>query len=112
MLRPAPLIALASCLALSGCAAGIAAGALGAAARSTQGDPNAYYNNEPLKLAAAQACRARAASYGDVQIIDLEQRGARKVVVWGTAAGAAGRQSFECTYTDRITGFRLRKLLG
>ena len=111
MPRSASLLALA-CLALSGCAAGIAAGALGAAARSTQGDPNAYHNNESLKLAAAQACRARAASSGDVQIIDLEQRGARKVVVWGTATGTAGRQSFTCTYTNRITAFRLRNLAG
>ena len=110
MLRPTPLVVLAACLALSGCAAGIAAGALGAAARGTRGDPNAYYNNEPLKLAAAQACRTQAASHGEVHIIDLEQRGSRKVVVWGTAAGTAGRQSFECTYTNRITGFRLRPL--
>ena len=110
MLRPTPLLALVACLTLSGCVAGIAAGALGAAARGAGGDPDAYHNDEPLKLAAAQACRARAAGYGDVQIIDLEQRGARKVVVWGTTTGTTGRQSMECTYTNRITGFRLRKL--
>ncbi len=110
MPRPILLVALVASLTLSGCVAGIAAGALGAAARRAQGDPNAYHNDEPLKLAAAQACRARAAGSGDVHIIDLEQRGARKVVVWGTAIGTAARQSFECTYTNRITGFRLRNL--
>jgi hypothetical protein len=104
------LLALLACLTLSGCAASLAAGAIGAAARSARGDPDAYHNNDALKLAAAQACRARAAGHGEVHVIDLEQRGARKVVVWGTATAATGRQSFECTYTDRITGFRLRRL--
>lgn len=97
-------------LSLSGCAASLAAGALGAAARSAQGDPNAYHNNEALKLAAASACRARAASHGEVNVIDLEQRGSRKVVVWGTATSTVARQSFQCTYTDRVTGFRLSRL--
>ena len=110
MPRPALLLALVAGLTLSGCAAAIAAGALGAAARGARGDPYAYHNSEPLKLAAAHACRDRAASQGDVHVIDLEQRGARKVIVWGTATGAGGRQSFQCTYTDRITGFRLRRL--
>ncbi len=110
MSRPTLFLALVSCLVLSGCAASIAAGALGAAARSARGDPDAYHNNEALKLAAAQACRARATSAGDVHVIDLEQRGARKVIVWGTASSTTGRQSFECTYTNKITGFRLRHL--
>jgi hypothetical protein len=104
-----PILAL---LTLPGCAASIAAGAFGAAARSAQGDPNAYHNNEALKLAAAQACRARAATHGEVHVIDLEQRSARRVVVWGTATNASQRQSFECTYTDRITNFRLRRIEG
>jgi hypothetical protein len=94
-------LTLLAALTLSGCAASLAAGAIGAAARSAQGDPNAYYNNEALKLAAAQACRARAAPQGEVHVIDLEQRSARRVVVWGTATNASARQSFECTYTDR-----------
>jgi hypothetical protein len=103
-------LTLLAALTLSGCAASLAAGAIGAAARSAQGDPNAYHNNEALKLAAAQACRARAAPQGEVHVIDLEQRSARRVVVWGTATNASARQSFECTYTDRVTGFRLRRL--
>lgn len=105
-------LALLAALSLSGCAASLAAGALGAAARSARGDPNAYHNNESLKLAAAQACRARAATHGEVHVIDLEQRSARRVVVWGTATSASARQSFECTYTDRVTGFRLRRIEG
>jgi type IV pilus biogenesis protein CpaD/CtpE len=103
-------LAVLAALTLTGCAASLAAGAIGAAARSAQGDPDAYHNNETLKLAAAQACRARAATHGEVQVIDLEQRSARRVVVWGTATSTAQRQSFECTYAGRVTAFRLRRL--
>ena len=104
------ILALLACLTLGGCVASIAAGAIGAAARGAGGDANAYHNDEALKLAAGQACRARAAGHGEVRVIDLEQRGARKVVVWGTVTAATTRQSFECTYTDRVTAFRLRRL--
>ena len=104
------LLALLACLTLCGCVASIAAGAIGAAARGAGGDSNAYHHDEALKLAAGEACRARAAEHGKVHVIDLEQRGARKVVVWGTVTAATARQSFECTYTDRVTAFRLRHL--
>jgi hypothetical protein len=104
------LVLPACALALGGCAAGIAAGAIGAAARSAQGDPDRVYNDEALKLAAAQACRARASQSGDVHVIDLEQRGPRQVIVWGTATSGTTRQSFECRYSDGVTNFRLRPL--
>jgi hypothetical protein len=104
------LLALLACLTLSGCVAGIAAGALGAAVRETRGEPKTYQNLDSAKLAASQACSARAAGHGEVRVIDIEHRGPSKLVVWGTATAAAGRQSFECTYTDQVTGFRLRRL--
>ena len=110
MARQSAFLAVLAALALSGCAASIAAGAIGAAARGAGGDPNAYYDDPALKLAAGQACRAQAARYGEVHVIDLEQRGARKVIVYGTTTGTAGRQSFQCTYAGRITNFRLRPL--
>ena len=98
---------LAASLALGGCVASLAASALGAAARSGH---KPYQHNEALQLAATQACRAHAAQQGEVHIIDWEQRGNGKVVVWGTAADGTNRRSFECTYTNKVAGFRLRAI--
>jgi hypothetical protein len=100
---------LGASLALSGCVASLAASALGAAARSGQ---KPYQYNEALQLTATAACRAYAAQHGEVQIIDWEQRGNGKVVVYGTATNGTNRRSFECTYTDKVTGFRLRAIGG
>jgi hypothetical protein len=100
---------LAAALALSGCVAGLAASALGAAARGGQ---KPYQHNEQLQLTATQACRAHAAQHGEVQIIDWEQRGSGKVVVYGTATNGTNRRSFECTYTNKVAGFRLRPITG
>ncbi|WP_294173501.1 hypothetical protein [uncultured Sphingomonas sp.] len=100
---------LAASLALGGCVASLAASALGAAARSGQ---KPYQHSEALQLAATQACRAHAAQHGEVHIIDWEQRGSGKVVVYGTATNGANRRSFECTYTNKVVGFRLRAIGG
>ena len=97
-------------LASGGCAASIAAGALGAAVRSGQQGRDVYHDDQAVKLAAAQACRAQAAPHGTVNIIDIEQRSATRAIVWGTAEGSAGRQSFECRFDRKIVGFKLRKL--
>nr|WP_294167871.1 hypothetical protein [uncultured Sphingomonas sp.] len=99
----------AASLALSGCVASLAASALGAAARSGQ---KPYQYNEQLQLAATGACRAHAAQHGEVQIIDWDQRTAGKVVVYGTATSGTNRRSFECTYTNKVVGFRLRAIGG
>jgi hypothetical protein len=96
--------------ALSGCVASIAAGAIGAAARGSQTGKNVYYNDEAVKLAAADGCRAQAARHGEVTIIDIEQQGATKVMVWGTAGDPGKRQSFECKFDRKVTNFKLRKL--
>ncbi len=98
-------ILLSTLFVLSGCAAGIAASALGAAVRSTKSQPQ---SNEHLGPLAIQACSARASQAGTVKVIDVEQRTTSKIIVWGTASNGAARQSFECAYTTRIVGFRLR----
>ncbi len=103
-----PLL-LGGSLALGGCAASLAASAVSAAMRSAQGRAP---SNEHLTLEAAQACRAQAAQYGEVQVIDIEQRTASKIIIWGTAGSGADRRSFECTFTTRVVGFRLRAIGG
>lgn len=92
-------------LPLGGCAAGLAAGAAGMAIRSSQGEPK---SNRQLQPTARSACSAHAAQYGAVHIIDVEQRSAGKIIVWGTVTDAKQRRSFECAFTDRIAGFKLQ----
>jgi hypothetical protein len=97
----------ASTLALGGCVAGMAASAIGMAARSAQGRPA---SNEHLKPEASAACTARASPYGAVRIIDVEQRSASRIVVWGTVDDGKQRRSFECGYGTSVTGFKLRAI--
>ncbi|HKT14215.1 MAG TPA: hypothetical protein VJR87_02295 [Allosphingosinicella sp.] len=92
---------------LGGCVAGMAVGAAGFAARSAIGKPA---SNEHLKPEAVSACSARASQYGAVHIIDVERRGAGKMIVWGTADDGKQRRSFECGFGTKITGFRLRAI--
>ena len=99
-----PLV-LAGAFALSGCAASLAASAVGAAIQASQGQPRAIAN---LNEVAAEACRAHAARFGEVRIIDVVPRGPDKAVVWGAVETAAGRRSFECRYAGKISGFKLR----
>jgi hypothetical protein len=101
------LVLLGSAVVLSGCAASLAASAAGLAMRSAQGQPR---SNEHLKPLAVQTCSDQAAQFGTVALMDVEQRTAGRIIVWGTATSQAGRQSFECTFTDRIAGFKLRPI--
>jgi hypothetical protein len=103
--------ALGAALALSGCVASVAAGALGAAVRGSQSGKGVYHNDEAVKLAAAAACRTQAAQYGEVTVIDVEQQSATRAMVWGTAGGPGQRRSFECKYDrGKVASFKLRKL--
>jgi hypothetical protein len=94
-------------LPLAGCAAGMAASAISMAARSAQ---RQAASNEHLKPQASAACTARASPYGTVRIIDVEQRSASKIIVWGTVDDGKQRRSFECGYGTSITGFTLRAI--
>lgn len=100
-----PLLLLA--FPLGGCAATIAASAAGMAIRGAQGESQ---SNRHLQPAARAACSAHAAQYGAVHIIDVEQRSAGKIVVWGTVTDARERRSFECAFTDRVSAFKLRSI--
>lgn len=93
--------------AVGGCVASMAASAIGMAARSAKGAP---VGNEGLQPQARTACEDHAARYGPVQIIDVEQRSIDRIVVWGTISTATGRDSFECHFGTRITGFKRRTI--
>jgi hypothetical protein len=108
MIRAWPsLLLVAGALALSGCVAGIAAKAVGMAVQGAQGEPE---SNEHLRPTAAQACSERAAQYGAVHIIDVEQRTTSRIVVWGTVGEGADRKSFQCTFRTKIVDFKLRAI--
>lgn len=102
-------VALLACASttLGGCVASIAAKAAGAAVRSTQRDRPTDASETG---SAQEACTARAAQHGAVRVIDIEDRGTGRVVVWGTAGEGAARQSFECRYSGKIVGFKLRPI--
>jgi hypothetical protein len=93
---------------LGGCAASLAASAVGAAVRATD-RPDPVPTEDPGP-AARQACTAEAERHGPVHIIDTEYRSASKLVVWGTVQGPAKRQSFECRYSGKVVSFKLRDL--
>ena len=108
MARTVALLVIAgSASVLSGCAAGLAAGAIGAAARSAQGTPK---SNAHLAAEARAACAERAAQHGSVHIIDVQQRRVDRITVWGSVGDGAGKRSFECSYGTKITGFKLRAI--
>lgn len=98
---------LAAALALGACVASIAASAAGMAIRSAQKEPQ---SNAHLKPTAVAACTARAAQHGTVHIIDVEQRGAGRMIVWGTVTDASERRSFQCHFTTGIAAFKLRAI--
>ena len=111
-MKPFPrlLILAAAALPLGGCAAGLAASAVGAAVRAAD-KPDAVPTEDPGPAARA-ACTAEAERHGTVSIIDTEYRSASRLIVWGTVQAAAKRQSFECRYNGKIVDFKLRALAG
>lgn len=103
------ILALSAALPLGGCAAGLAASAVGMAVRGARGTPE---NNARLAPDAVTACSAHAARYGSVHIIDVEQSSASKIIVWGAVDDGKERRSFQCDFGTKITGFRLRSIGG
>ena len=68
-------------------------------------------SNAHLKPAASQACTQRAAPYGSVHIIDVEQRSADRLVVWGSVIDARQhRRTFECHFSTAVVSFKLREI--
>jgi hypothetical protein len=102
-----PLLALAA-LPLGGCAAGLAASAVGAAVRAAD-RPDAPPREDPGP-AARSACSARAAQYGAVKIIDTVYKSPARLVVWGSVEGEGRRQSFQCRYDGKVVGFHIKEV--
>ena len=93
--------------ALSGCLPMMALSAANMAARSAQGTPA---SNEALRPEARAACTSRAAQYGTVNVIDVEQHRVDQIIVWGTVDDGQQKRSFECDYGTSVTGFKLREI--
>ena len=110
MRRPILPLLLLGALPLGGCAAGIAASAVGAAVRAAD-RPEAPPKEDPGP-AARQACTVRASQHGDVRIIDVEYRSPARLIVWGTVEARGRRRSFECRWDGGIVGFEVREIGG
>ena len=94
--------------ALGGCAlqAALAAAQLAQYVELPEGRSNAH-----LKPAATEACTQRAAQYGSVYIVDVEQRRTDRIIVWGSVTDAQQkRRTFECHFTTRLAEFQLREI--
>jgi hypothetical protein len=96
-------------LPLGGCVAGMAVGAASALAREATKGP-AVDPSIDVAPAAREACAARAAEEGAARIIDVEDRGPGKAIVWGTVGEGPQRRSFECRWAGKIVGFTLRAI--
>ena len=95
--------------ALGGCAlqAALLAAQLAPQIRGPLGPSNAH-----LKPAAIEACTQRAGEYGSVYIVDVEQRRADRIIVWGSVTDAQQRRRiFECHFTTALAGFKLGEIL-
>ena len=97
----------ASVPALSGCVPMMAVSAASMAAEAAQGTPA---SNEARQPQAREACSARAAQYGTVHVIDVEQHSVGKIIVWGTVDDGKATQSFQCDFGTRIAGFKLQPI--
>ena len=101
---------LAAAPALGGCAvqAALLAADLARHVEAPEGASNAH-----LRPAATEACTAQAAQHGSVHIVDVEQRRADRIIVWGSVTDAQQRRrTFECHYTTRLARFRLGEVLA
>ncbi len=95
--------------ALSGCAvqAALAAAEYAPQIRGPLGPKNAH-----LKPQATQTCTQRAGQYGSVYIVDVEQRRADRIVVWGSVTDPQRRRrTFECHFTTALARFKLGQVL-
>ena len=93
---------------LGGCVAQAALAGLQLA--STLPGPD-QQSNAHLKPAAKQACAQRAAQYGALEISNVEQRRADRLVISGSVLDATQRRrAFECHFTTRSVDFKLRAI--
>lgn len=93
---------------LGGCAASIAASAVGAAVRAAD-KPDRAPKEDPGPVARA-ACTSHASQHGNVKIIDVVYKSVAKVVVWGTVEAEGRRRSFQCRWNGKIVRFELKEI--
>ena len=96
--------------ALAGCAvqAAMLAAEVAPELRGPMGPKNAH-----LKPQAIAACTERAGQYGTVYIVDVEQRRADRIIVWGSVTDAKQqRRTFECHFTTKLARFKLGEVLA
>ena len=75
--------------------------------RGPMGPKNAH-----LRPQAIEQCTARAGQHGSVYIVDVEQRRADRIIVWGSVTDAQQRRrTFECHFTTRLSAFKLGEVL-
>jgi hypothetical protein len=43
-------------------------------------------------------------------VIDVEQHSVAKIIVWGTIDDGKQKQSFQCDFGTKISGFKLRPI--
>jgi hypothetical protein len=110
MRRSILLLLLLATLPLGGCAASLAAGAVGAAVRAAD-RPDRAPKEDPGPVA-RRACTAHASQYGTVKIIDTVYKSVAKVTVWGSVEGAGPKRSFQCRWDGKIVGFELKEVGG
>ena len=107
MKRLTLLLLAGSAPALGGCVPMMALSAVQMVAQSAEPRP---VSNEGLQPQARDMCMAQAAQYGTAHLIDVEQHAVSKIIVWGTVDDGKKKQSFECDFTTKITGFKLRPI--
>ena len=98
------LLMLLATPALGGCAvqAAMAAAELAPHLRGPMGPSNAH-----LKPVAVEQCTRRAAQHGSVFVLDVEQRRADRIIVWGSVTDAQQqRRAFECHFTTSLASFK------
>ncbi|HEX9964242.1 MAG TPA: hypothetical protein VGB04_04585 [Allosphingosinicella sp.] len=110
MRRSIPLLLALGALPLGGCAASIAASAVGAAVRAAD-RPDKAPSADPGPVA-REACLAQASKYGTARVIDIVYRSVAKVVVWGAVEGEGRTRSFQCRWDGKIVGFELKEVGG
>lgn len=67
-------------------------------------------SNAHLRPTAVHACTQRAAQYGSVFIMDVEQRRPDRLIVWGSVTDPQRRRTFECHFTNALVRFTLREI--
>ena len=110
MTRKVSLLLVLAAPALGGCAlqAAMAAAQLAEYLPETERRSNAH-----LRPTAVDACTQRAAQYGSVHIIDVEQRRADRIIVWGSVTDAQKqRRAFECHFTTGLARFKLADVIA